>query len=257
MLEDSDAELIRRTLKGDIAAWAKLMGRYEDRLFNTVFRLLGNAQDAEDVVQETFLNAYQSLHTFKGESQVFTWCYRIAYSTAVRHRREKKGSLRDEEERRIRAAMERLSPDLRQILTLKEIEGQKYPTIAEILGIPIDAVRQRLHQARRELRALLQRAPGAPARPTDAQLVTEALHGNDASFAKLMLRYEGALRSMVNELVADLRERNIIRECIVASAYRSLKQFDGGMPFISWLYAIAKRVVEEEERKHDDPQLPE
>ncbi|OAI46030.1 hypothetical protein AYO44_12165 [Planctomycetaceae bacterium SCGC AG-212-F19] len=180
MLEDSDAELIRRTLQGDIAAWAKLMGRYEDRLFNTVFRLLGNAQDAEDVVQETFLNAYQSLHTFKGESQVFTWLYCIAYSTAVRHRREKKGSadidpgkqlLRDEEERRIRAAMEGLSPDLRQILTLKEIEGLKYPTIAEILGIPFDAVRRRLHQARRELRALLQRGPPSPTRFAAARAV--------------------------------------------------------------------------------------
>lgn len=181
-----DHRLIADCLRGNPAAFAVLMRRYEDRLFNTVFRLLGNAQDAEDVVQETFLNAYQSLHTFKGESQVFTWLYRIAYNTAISHKRKHKGTLsidagrngeaggidpldpsehnqpgnalqRSEEELRIQRALNQLSPEHKIVLVLKEMEGQKYETIAEILEVPVGTVRSRLHRARLELREILER----------------------------------------------------------------------------------------------------
>jgi RNA polymerase sigma-70 factor (ECF subfamily) len=181
-----DHRLIADCLRGNPAAFTVLMRRYEDRLFNTVFRLLGNAQDAEDVVQETFLNAYQSLHTFKGESQVFTWLYRIAYNTAISHKRKQKGTLsidagrngeasgiepldpsehnqpgnalqRSEEESRIQRALNQLSPEHKIVLVLKEMEGQKYETIADILQVPVGTVRSRLHRARLELREILER----------------------------------------------------------------------------------------------------
>jgi RNA polymerase sigma-70 factor (ECF subfamily) len=161
------------------------MRRYEERLFNTVYRLLGNVEDAEDVVQETFMNAHQSLASFKGDSQFFTWLYRIAYNTAISHKRKQKGTLsidagrngeagiepldrsdhnqpgsalaRSEDERRIQALLNRLSPEHRVVLVLKDMEGQKYETIAEILQVPIGTIRSRLHRARLELRELLQK----------------------------------------------------------------------------------------------------
>jgi RNA polymerase sigma-70 factor (ECF subfamily) len=181
-----DHRLIAECLRGNPATFAVLMSRYQDRLFNTVFRLLGNAQDAEDVVQETFLNAYQSLHTFKGESQVFTWLYRIAYNTAVSHKRKQKGTLsidasrngegtgiepldaseynqpgnamlRAEEESRVQKALNQLSPEHKVVLVLKEMEGFKYEAIAEILQVPVGTVRSRLHRARLEFREIWER----------------------------------------------------------------------------------------------------
>ena len=64
-------------------AFGQLVRRYQDRLYNTVYRLVDNAEDAQDVVQEAFLNAYQSLDSFKGDSLFFTWLYRIAVNTAI------------------------------------------------------------------------------------------------------------------------------------------------------------------------------
>lgn len=183
-----DHKLIREVLRGKQAAFAVLTKRYEDRLFNTVFRLLGNLEDAQDVVQETFINAYLSLANFKGDSQFFTWLYRIAMNTAISHKRKQKGTLsfdagrngesglepldgsefnrpghameQVEEERRIQKALNRLSPEHKIVLVLKDMEEQKYEDIAEILQIPIGTVRSRLHRARLELRDLLQREDG-------------------------------------------------------------------------------------------------
>src|SRR5258707_14054591 len=78
-----DSRLIADCLQGRSAAFGELVRRYQDRLFNTVHRLVDNAEDAQDVVQDAFLNAYQSLGSFKGDSQFFTWLYRIAVNTAL------------------------------------------------------------------------------------------------------------------------------------------------------------------------------
>jgi len=159
--------------------------RYQDRLYNTAFRLMGNAVDAQDVVQEAFLNAYQSLGSFKGDSLFFTWLYRIAVNTAISLKRKQRvmasihgsGPERPavepldaadqsrpgyaleqaEDEQRVQRALDRLSPEHRTVLVLKEIEGQKYEAMAEILGVPIGTIRSRLHRARLELRALLRK----------------------------------------------------------------------------------------------------
>jgi len=180
-----DHRLIAECLRGKETAFALLVRRYEERLYNTVFRLLGNVEDAQDVVQETFINAYQSLASFKGDSQFFTWLYRIAYNTAISHKRKQKGTLsidasrngeagiepldrsehnqpgsamyRAEDERRIQAALNRLSPEHRMVLLMKDMNGEKYETIAEVLKVPIGTIRSRLHRARLELRDLLQK----------------------------------------------------------------------------------------------------
>jgi RNA polymerase sigma-70 factor, ECF subfamily len=181
-----DHRLIAACLKGDPAAFGELVRRYQDRLYNTVYRQLDNAEDAQDVVQEAFLNAYQSLDSFKGHSEFFTWLYRIAVNTAISLKRKQRVTLsidagrngdhgiepldgseyskpgqgleRAEEERRVQEALNRLSPEHRTVLILKDMEGQKYEMMAEILQVPIGTIRSRLHRARAELRELLQPA---------------------------------------------------------------------------------------------------
>jgi RNA polymerase sigma-70 factor (ECF subfamily) len=180
-----DHHLIAECLQGRSAAFGELVRRYQDRLYNTAYRLMGNADDAQDVVQEAFLNAYQSLASFKGDSLFFTWLYRIAVNTAISLKRKQRVVLsihgagpdqpgvepldpselsrperaleQEEEERRVQRALDRLSPEHRTVLVLKEIEGQKYEAMAEILGVPIGTIRSRLHRARLELRQLLSR----------------------------------------------------------------------------------------------------
>jgi RNA polymerase sigma-70 factor (ECF subfamily) len=181
-----DQRLIADCLQGRTAAFGELVRRHQDRLFNTVYRLVDNAEDAQDVVQDAFLSAYQSLGSFKGDSQFFTWLYRIAINTAISMKRKQRVAFtiqagrseeggtepldesefsrpehaleKAEQERRIQEALKRLSPEHRTVLILKDMEGQKYEAMAEILQVPIGTVRSRLHRARLELREILQRA---------------------------------------------------------------------------------------------------
>jgi RNA polymerase sigma-70 factor, ECF subfamily len=179
-----DHRLIAECLRGRTAAFTELVRRYQDRLFNTVYRLVDNVEDAQDVVQETFLNAYQSLDSFKGDSLFFTWLYRIAVNTAISHKRKHRVALsidggrngegthepldasefsqpghaleQAEQERKIQDALNRLSPEHRAVLILKDMDGQKYATMARILQVPIGTIRSRLSRARIELRDLLE-----------------------------------------------------------------------------------------------------
>ena len=180
-----DHRLIAECLQGDTAAFGALVRRYQDRLYNTVYRMVDNAEDAYDVVQEAFLNAYQSLDSFKGDSLFFTWLYRIAVNTAISLKRKQRAVVsidagrngeqgiepldpselsrpghaleQAEQERRIQQALSRLSPEHRAVLVMKDMEGQKYETMAEILQVPIGTIRSRLHRARLELRELLEK----------------------------------------------------------------------------------------------------
>jgi RNA polymerase sigma-70 factor (ECF subfamily) len=179
-----DQRLIAECLEGRTAAFGELVRRHQDRLFNTVFRLVGNAEDALDVVQEAFLHAYQSLAGFKGDSLFFTWIYRIAINTAISLKRKQRSIISidagaeqgggidpldssefsqpehalemAEEEKLLQDALNRLSPEHRTVLIMKDIEGQKYEVMAEVLEVPIGTIRSRLHRARMELRELLQ-----------------------------------------------------------------------------------------------------
>jgi RNA polymerase sigma-70 factor (ECF subfamily) len=183
-----DRRLISECLNGRRAAFGELMRRYQERLYNTVYRIVDNAEDAADVVQDAFLNAYQSLNSFKGDAEFFTWLYRIAFNTAISLKRKRRAVLRldwdggasaglepvdesafsepgssmerSEDEATLQGALNRLSPEHRAVLVLKEIEGQKYEDIAEILEVPIGTIRSRLHRARLELRELLMAEEG-------------------------------------------------------------------------------------------------
>lgn len=177
-----DQSLIDACRRGQTEAYGVLVNRYQDRLYPTVLRLAGSAEDAQDLLQETFLRAYQKLGHFHGESSFFTWVYRIAVNLALSSRRRRRpdsralGGLdaravesaadtretdpalpleRAERERIIQKALNALAADHRAVVVLKEFDGLRYEEIGAILGIPVGTVRSRLHRARCELRASL------------------------------------------------------------------------------------------------------
>lgn len=183
VVNTDDRRLIAECLNGRSAAFGELVRRHQDRLYHSIYRVLDNAEDAYDAVQEAFLNAYQSLNSFKGDAEFFTWLYRIAFNTAISLKRKRRAVLRlewdqgdrpgmepadesaysspssnlerSEDEAALQDALNRLSPEHRAVLVLKDLEGQKYEDIAEILAVPIGTIRSRLHRARVELRDLL------------------------------------------------------------------------------------------------------
>ena len=177
-----DSRLIQECLRGRTEAYAELVRKYQDRLFNTVHRMVGNAEDARDLVQDAFIQAYCSLDRFHGDSAFYTWLYRIAGNAAISHKRRHRvmvsfeaggqGSSfepaddvlhsdpsgrmeQDDRDRQVREALDGLPSEYRAVLVMKEIEGHKYETIAQMLDCPIGTVRSRLHRARLELRERL------------------------------------------------------------------------------------------------------
>ena len=181
-MNPDDRRLITDSLRGRPAAFGELVSRYQDRLYNAVLRVTNHPDDALDVVQEAFVNAYQSLASFKGDAEFYTWLYRIAFNAAVSHKRRRvPASLeaggrngepvdpadpsetsrpgaameRSEDEAAVHAGLARLSVEHRSVLVLKDIEGMKYEQIAAVLGVPVGTVRSRIHRARLELRDLL------------------------------------------------------------------------------------------------------
>ncbi len=82
-----DAPLIAATLAGDTAAFGRLVGLYQDRLYNSLLRVLGSAEDARDITQDAFVQAFVKLKSFRGSSAFYTWLYRIAYNLAMSHAR--------------------------------------------------------------------------------------------------------------------------------------------------------------------------
>ena len=193
-----DQRLISDCLRGRTEAFGELVRRYQDRLYNAVFRFLDSAEDAQDIVQEAFLSAYQSLSGFKGGSRFFTWLYRIAMNHAIDLRRKRRvlhylehGSEEDsqpvdtsefsrpseqaerkEEDERLHRALGLLSAEHRMVLVLKDIDGMKYEEMAETLDVPIGTIRSRLHRARLELREVLERLEspaGTRERPLESE----------------------------------------------------------------------------------------
>ena len=172
-----DASLIRATLAGEPAAFGQLVLRYQDRLYNSLLRVLGSAEDARDVVQEALVQAFLKLETFRGSSAFYTWLYRIAFNLAMsRARRERPMKSLDGEKSAcgaepvdgqpspeanltrcenvniVHGALAELSTEYRQIIVLRELDGCCYEEIAEILDLPIGTVRSRLFRARIALR---------------------------------------------------------------------------------------------------------
>ena len=168
--------LVQRAVAGDQRAFELLVIKYQRRLQRLIGRLVRDTDLVEDIAQETFIRAYRALPQFRGESQFYTWLYRIAVNTAKKFLQERKRSptmsdrafvanedndetfrvvvepINDETPESVLAAKEiaaavnsglaALPLDLRQALTLREIEGLSYEEIAEVLGCSLSATNQ-------------------------------------------------------------------------------------------------------------------
>lgn len=181
-----EALLIARLREHDLAAFEELVSHFERPVYAICFRLLGDAEDARDAAQETFLKIYRGLNSFRGESGLKTWIYRIAINQAMnqqrwwrRRRKEETVSLdlsrndsetslgstllgtsaspeevaiENERERRIMRALSEIKKEYRAALMLREIEELSYEEIAETLEISIGTVKSRIARGREELR---------------------------------------------------------------------------------------------------------
>jgi RNA polymerase sigma-70 factor (ECF subfamily) len=184
----TDTELIAECLQGRTEAFGDLVSRYQDRLLGTLVTMLGSVEDARDVAQEAFVQAYQKLDSFRGQSQFYSWLFRIALNSSVDHHRRQRrptvsidatreqtgaeptdqhpeisptfGVERTERQALVQLALSKLSPDYRQVLVLKEMEDMKYDEIAELVKIPVGTVRSRIHRGRAELKGILEELLG-------------------------------------------------------------------------------------------------
>ena len=174
----SDQQLVVRVQKGDRRAFDLLVVKYQHRILALVGRFIADHAEAQDVTQEAFIKAYRALPSFRGDSQFYTWMYRIAVNTAKNHliSRGRKtptqdidlddaaffadeanmkdvdtpdGLLqRDQLREVVFAAIEELPEELRRAVTLRELEGMSYEEIAEAMNCPIGTVRSRIFRAR-------------------------------------------------------------------------------------------------------------
>lgn len=178
---DDDLALVNRSRKGDMDAFGQLVSKYQDRLYNLILRMCGRAADAEELTQETFLKALESLDQFRGESRFYTWLFRIAANKTISYKRRgsrikfqqlvetggdgaesgrpqnrseapESSAMRNENQTIILEALESLDEQLRLVTVLREIEDLDYMEISRILEIPAGTVRSRLHRARIELK---------------------------------------------------------------------------------------------------------
>jgi len=186
--EPTEADLLEALRRGDRQAFAAVIDRCGDTVYHVAYRLLGSREEAEDVLQETFLQAFQHLGSFRGEARLCTWLYRIAYNLALMRLRRREPEmisidqpiLREDdeelprelvdwcclpEEELLRAelrsvldeAIQDLPTGLRMAFLLRDVEGLSTEEVAQILGISPDAVKTRLHRARLRLRERLSR----------------------------------------------------------------------------------------------------
>ena len=170
-----DSELLAKSTAGDRHAFHALVDRHADRLYRLAVSLVGNAVDAEDVLQEAFAGAYRGLSGFQGRASVKTWLTRILVMQAAKWRRDRKrrrerSTIDDEAQPHsvgtggagvvdarldVHAAVQRLSAEHREVIALREFEHLSYEEMAAVLDVPRGTVESRLHRARAELREIL------------------------------------------------------------------------------------------------------
>ena len=184
---NSDAMLVERARAGDQRAFELLVIKYQRRIERLIGRMVRDVDLVEDIAQETFIRAYRALHQFRGDAQFYTWLYRIAVNTAKRFLLKLKndpavfqGALQSNQEEdetfqrksepstdetpesvlaakeigeAVNAALEALPNDLKQALTLREIEGLSYEEIADVMNCPLGTVRSRIFRAREAVSA--------------------------------------------------------------------------------------------------------
>ena len=176
-IADHDGPLVKRARGGDREAFRNLVERHQRRVFNIAFRMLDDREEAADVVQDTFLSVFRHLKNFEGRARFSTWITTIAMNrcrNALRSASRTRtialetdppapGGANPESEtgaREIRRHLERalaqISPEHREVVVLRDIEGLSCQAVAEILGVETGTVKSRLHRARQALRARLE-----------------------------------------------------------------------------------------------------
>ncbi len=175
---NDDAQLIDEALAGQSVSFGHLVTKYQDRLYNSLVHVIGSTEEARDVGQDAFVQAFLKLGSFHRSSAFYTWLYRIAFNVAISRRRRRKPMVSVEQARetsgqepidaapsdrlerqervgQVQAALAAMSEEHRSVLVLREMDGLCYETIAEVLELPVGTVRSRLHRARLELREQL------------------------------------------------------------------------------------------------------
>jgi RNA polymerase sigma-70 factor (ECF subfamily) len=187
-----DAVLVRQMQDGQQAAFPELVRRYQDRVYNAVWRITGHVEDARDVTQDAFLKAYRSIESFRGESGFYTWIFRIAVNLAISHQRSHRrrrmqsldsaratdfsgsqaaslaarieernasnpsgNAVSQEMHSHVAEALMRIDAEYRTVIVLRDIEGLDYRQIAEVLKVATGTVKSRLHRGRLALREIL------------------------------------------------------------------------------------------------------
>lgn len=203
-MESRDLQLVRRVLAGDTDAFEGLVAAHSRAIYGLTYRVTGNAQAAEDAVQETFLRAFRFLSTFDQRAELGTWLHRIAVNAAIdqgrRTRRERAARVELPEEgdlslsevpateagperrtldaeirRRTEAALAELSPSERAAFVLRHYEGRSIAEISSTLGKRDNATKQSIFRAVRKLRVAL-----APLAPLVRPEIQESLHEEPA-----------------------------------------------------------------------------
>ena len=199
--QEQDRQTLAQLRRGQWKAMEQLVLRYQDRLYSTVFRIVNNADDAADVVQESFVKAMQNIGRFEGKSSLYTWLFRIAVNLAISQRRslryraalsldgdaEEADSINQQaaglrrqlaqdteldpaedaairiDHQRVVEALQTLDPEFRAVIVLRDVEGCDYEQIADITDVPVGTIKSRLFRARSALREAMQ--PGEARKP--------------------------------------------------------------------------------------------
>ena len=175
----SDAECVRRVQRGETDAFETLVRRHEKTIFNLVYRMLGDTEEAAEVSQEVFLSAFRATGQFRGDANFSTWLYRIAINHASTRRKtlnsrqrkvvpiESADSLHDPEpgpleilerqeiREKVQFALNQLEPDDAAVILLRDMQDVSYSEVAHVLQIPVGTVKSRLHRARQALKSRL------------------------------------------------------------------------------------------------------
>ena len=176
-----DELLLRRACKGDVQAFEELMQSHESRIYTIALRMMGNREDAQDCAQEAMVRIYRAMGSFKGQSALATWIYRITMNTCLDELRRRKArkvtsldslvdngwsptdtgdtpeehGLRVEKQNALNQAIQSLPDDMRAAIILRDVKGYSYDEIASILDANVGTIKSRISRGREKLREIL------------------------------------------------------------------------------------------------------